>query len=610
MNAKTCGLAASLLAGFLWTSGPCAAASSLKLSGELSGSVKDPAGIPQMGASILLFNRYDRLIEKTLSTATGQFSFSALTPDLYSIRITLASFVPAVKNNISIQPGMKSILAINLATMLSSIEIISTGPSTRALMGDDWIWVLRSSMTSRPVLRMLPGIDISDPADRARARMGTSAPAAIFSDTRGVVKLSSGESNPFSSTGNQPDLGTTFALATSLYGNNNLRFTGNIGYAVNSATPAAGFRTSFSRGEGSGPEVKLTMQQFSLPARGFSPMIGGQGQENVPALRTMSLTMLDRIDIAEKILLEYGASLDTVSFMDRLNYLSPFARLSFNFDSKGTFAMAYSSGMPPVELLGSGKGASKEDNASLRQDMSALTMFPRVSVRNSTPYVQRTQTMELGYKVSEGSRTYSVGVYREQVANGALTMNAPSNFYEQGELLPELSSSSSVFNIGRYARTGMMASVTQTVGENLSVTMAYGDGGTLRTDGRKLMTNDPEELRGMIHRAQHQWVMGRVAGTLPVTGTKFVTSYEWTDYRSLSPGHVYLVQKFYPEAGLNVRIKQPIPQFAGLPGRLEATAEFRNMLAQGYLPISTTDNRKLILTNSPRAVRGGVSFIF
>jgi hypothetical protein len=66
----------------------------------------------------------------------------------------------------------------------------------------------------------------------------------------------------------------------------------------------------------------------------------------------------------------------------------------------------------------------------------------------------------------------------------------------------------------------------------------------------------------------------------------------------------------YPEAGLNVRIKQPIPQFCGLPGRLEATAEFRNMLAQGYLPITAADNRRLILTNSPRAVRGGVSFTF
>jgi hypothetical protein len=348
------------------------------------------------------------------------------------------------------------------------------------------------------------------------------------------------------------------------------------------------------------------VQQFSLPAHGLSPILGGQAQDNVPGLRTMSLTLLDHVDITDSINLEYGASLDSVTFMDRLNYISPFARLSYQLGDKGTVAVAYSSGMPPADLVASGKDA----DASLQQDVSALTMFPRVSVRNGTPAVQRTQTMEAGYRITEGTRTYSVGFYHETVGNGALTIAAPSGFYASGELLPELSSVNSVFNIGNYSRNGMMASVTQAVGENYAITLAYGDGGTLRTEGRKLVTNNPDELRGMIHPAQHQWLMGRVSGTLPVTGTKFVSSYEWTDYRSLMPGHVYLVQKIYPEAGMNVRIRQPIPQIAGLPGRLEATAEFRNMLAQGYLPIATTDNRQLILTNSPRAVRGGVSFIF
>jgi hypothetical protein len=48
----------------------------------------------------------------------------------------------------------------------------------------------------------------------------------------------------------------------------------------------------------------------------------------------------------------------------------------------------------------------------------------------------------------------------------------------------------------------------------------------------------------------------------------------------------------------------------GIPGRLEATAEMRNMLAQGYLPITTAGGRRMLLTHTPRAVRGGLSFIF
>jgi hypothetical protein len=42
---------------------------------------------------------------------------------------------------------------------------------------------------------------------------------------------------------------------------------------------------------------------------------------------------------------------------------------------------------------------------------------------------------------------------------------------------------------------------------------------------------------------------------------------------------------------------------------MEALADIRNLLAQGYLPIHSGQNQA-ILTNSPRGLRGGLSFIF
>ena len=170
----------------------------------------------------------------------------------------------------------------------------------------------------------------------------------------------------------------------------------------------------------------------------------------------------------DKIDLEYGASLDSVAFIDRLNYVSPFARLNYHVSESGTLGVGYSSGAPPVDLV------TSSDKDSLQEDMAALTLFPRVSLRDSSAYVQRTQTFEVGYRYVKGSRTYTVGAYRETVANGALTMSAPSDFYDGGDLLPELSSNSSVFNIGNYSRMGYMASVSQTLDEN------YGHAGIWR----------------------------------------------------------------------------------------------------------------------------------
>jgi len=321
----------------------------------------------------------------------------------------------------------------------------------------------------------------------------------------------------------------------------------------------------------------------------------------------MSLTFIERTEILDGVDVEYGASLDSVTFIDRLNYISPFARLTYHPSGKSKLQIGYSSGAPPLELLQS----QNETEADLHRDVMALAVLPRVSLRAGQALVQRTQNLEIGYEIQAGSRTVSLAAYRESVGNGALTMSTPDGFYMTGDLLPELSSSSSVFNIGQYERYGYSATVAQQFGEAYSAAMSYGRGGVLTTDDNAVMTaGDADELRSLIRRAQRQWIRGSVSGEAPVTGTRFAASYEWSGSRSLTPGHVYLTQRLYPETGLNVRVRQPLPMWGGLPGRVEATAEFRNMLAQGYLPISLADSRRLVLAHSPRAVRGGLSFIF
>ena len=95
-----------------------------------------------------------------------------------------------------------------------------------------------------------------------------------------------------------------------------------------------------------------------------------------------------------------------------------------------------------------------------------------------------------------------------------------------------------------------------------------------------------------------------------MVGTHFSASYGWMDTGTLMPVRVSLTQQHgSPQAGLNLSVRQPIPS-GGLPGRLEAVGELRNLMAQGYLPMTTGSGRSVLLTNSPRAVRGGLSFIF
>ena len=76
---------------------PVRAGSPPALSGGILGQVKNVGGIAQMGATVLLYDRYDQLVRRALSNEQGKFAFDQLTPDSYSIRVTLASFVPAFR---------------------------------------------------------------------------------------------------------------------------------------------------------------------------------------------------------------------------------------------------------------------------------------------------------------------------------------------------------------------------------------------------------------------------------------------------------------------------------------------------------------------------------
>src|SRR5579872_4133149 len=104
---------------------PSPAIAPAKLSGGISGTVHDAIGVPQMGATVLLFTHEDRLFARLLTDEKGNFSFLSLMPDVYSLRVTLRSYVPVFRDNIVVQPGMRSVLNVNLTTLFSTIQLIT-----------------------------------------------------------------------------------------------------------------------------------------------------------------------------------------------------------------------------------------------------------------------------------------------------------------------------------------------------------------------------------------------------------------------------------------------------------------------------------------------------
>jgi hypothetical protein len=590
---------ASVVLGFACFAapGPVVGASSIGLSGAISGFVTDGAGVPQMGAAVMLFNRQDRLFEKVFTDEKGLFSFTGLIPDTYSIRVTLASFVPAIKSNILVQPGIRSILNVSMATLFSSIHLMYPTEHP-AFMSDDWKWALRTASSTRPVLRLLPQVAMEEPKPHK----------PVFSDTRGLLMFSAGDGAMISGFGSSADMGTAFALATSLFGSNQLQFAGNVGSGAQSGVPSASFRTTYNRSVGpASPEVSVTMRELFLPGRVGAAIFGAEN--GIPVVRSLSANFQDHTQISDALSVQYGISMDSISFMDHIGYLSPYARLTYSLGHNGDIEFDYTSGNARPDLAGD-SGNSEESDNRLQRDIGALGQFPLISLRGGRAEVQRGEDFELGYSRTVGSRKYAVSIYREAITNLALNIASPDGFLPSGDVLPDFFSGTSIFDAGNFSSTGLLASITQRLGDHVSATAIYGSMGALTAAGGELVSNNPDELRSMIRSGRQNSVTTRVDATSPWTGTHIVASYQVADSRWAVPGHMYSTGSLRPEPGFNLNIRQPIPGLSCLPWRMEATADIRNLLAQGYLPISAANGSRLVLMQNPRMFRGGLSFIF
>jgi hypothetical protein len=574
-----------LALGVFCLAGAGFAAPPMKTAGVIGGSVSNPAGVPQLGATVQLYDRQERPIQRVLTDSQGKFQFVSLPPDRYSVKVTMAAFFPAIEKNILVQPGTQSLLAVHLSSFLSTVQISYPPLDKGSLLTDDWKWVLRTATATRPVMRFVTGNDPAPP---------------FFSETRGMLTVSAGEGGTSTGVANQADMGTAFALSTSILGANNLQVSGNFGYGSQTGVPATAFRTAYSRETMSGsPQVALTIRQLYLAGR-----LGPAGAETaLPMLRSYSASFDDHTKLNDDITLKYGVTMDTVTFLDRLNYLSPYARLTYDLGGGSELDVTFTSGNARPELAG-----QPSRNADLQQDLTAIGQFPLLSVMNSRTHVQRGEEYEATYLRKVGSRTYSITGDREAVSNAALSVLGPVSGVAGMDILPDVFSNASILNAGNFKSWGYNAAVSQNIGEYVTVTMMYGGEGALTVENGPLVTGSPEELRSMLREAERHMATARVTATLPWTKTHVVANYQWSSNdRWATPGNLYSTQPDRSMPGLNVSVHQPLPGFAR---RVEATADLRNMLAQGYFPMGMANGQQITVIETPRTLRGGLAFTF
>ena len=412
-------------------------------------------------------------------------------------------------------------------------------------------------------------------------------PTLRDAENRTVLQFSGGMGRS-SVAGSEADFNTSFTVANNPFQNTSVLLSGNLGFERH--TPAAAFRGVLQRElpNGSTPEVAVTLRQIFLPTT-----FGGPGSaEN---LQSVTLSAGDQLEFAGSFRLEYGFLYDSVRFLDRMNTFSPYGRLLYQPGPSSSVQIYFTEAAPQRRQPGTDR---------LRQEASQLAVFPRLSVRDGSPTVQRGRHLEVSFQRKLGASTVAgAGVYRDEISN--LTLNTVANGEPPlPDLFPDVFTEQYSFNSGNYHASGVRVAVQQTFSEQLQSTFAYSYGGALVPERNVLYTQSPDELRSILKMHRRHALAAKLSANIPVTQTRVFAAYKWVLGPSVAPFDIYDQSLAYAEPHLNILVRQPLPSLVVLPGRLEALADFRNLLAQGYVPIITADGKRLLLVqNLPQLPR-------
>jgi hypothetical protein len=131
----------------------------------------------------------------------------------------------------------------------------------------------------------------------------------------------------------------------------------------------------------------------------------------------------------------------------------------------------------------------------------------------------------------------------------------------------------------------------------------YSYAGALAPDGAP----NAQFLRDSLDTQYRHAFASRVSARIPSVDTKLTVSYKWLSGPTVSQQDAFGESVYHIDPYLGLQIRQPLPRV--FPCHMEVGADIGNLLAQGYLPISTSRGN-VVAVPAYRYIRGGLSLEF
>ncbi len=543
--------------------------------GTLTGTVVDPAGVPQMGASVSILSEGARASSEPLSLLSnerGAFSAARLLPGLYSVRVTLAGFLPAVERHVRVEPNLTTLLKIELGSVFSSLDRLRRRPGQET-DPDEWAWVLRSSTSTRSVLRWVDGEVLDAGESTFSERYAASRPTARF-------ELTAGARRP-GSVSNLADAAGSAIAYDQRIGFGRLVLAGQMSYERSASAGIAAMWLP-SGDLGVGPETTLVLRQAQL----------GPGRDSFRGVR---IEHNNQLALGDNFLLRYGAEYFLVSLGPSAASIRPLGELDWRISPEWSASFTVAS-RPWAHAHG-------RENA-LQSSLEELDAFPTLLVRNGRPVLEGGWHEEISVRRQFGENaSLSAAVFSDTSQHTAVFgrggLSGPDVFQD-------FYSSAFAYDGGSAGGLGSRVAYRHKLSDDSELVLVYAWAPALAVDDSAATAG--LDLRDTLISRQRHSVAARASTRLPRFGTRVAASYKWTRGPFVSRQDAFGEVTYQVDPFLNLSLRQPLPGSI-FSGRWEALADFRNLLAQGYVPVNTPDGQVLLIP-AFRSFRGGLSFQF
>ncbi|MGH9711905.1 MAG: carboxypeptidase-like regulatory domain-containing protein [Candidatus Acidiferrales bacterium] len=542
--------------------------------GKLSGVVIDAAGTPQLGATVLVSSedlRSASLVE-LLTNDRGRFAAETLPAGSYSIKVTLAGFLPAIEQHIQISSQHTTLLEIVMGSVFSSLEKLRRAPD-QPLPSDEWIWVLRSSSATRPVLRWQDGEIVIEPGAPPQMEI------AQRRGNHGRFDLVTGADHPGSISNLADSPGTAFAYDMGLGSHGQLLLAGQFSYE--GASPSGGFVTEWlPSGEmGAGSVTSIIVRESRLGPGG-------------PTFRGLRASHENQFTVGDRVSIRYGSDYVMAGLVGTTMAVRP----------RGEIAVQLSRSWQASALVAASPWQNSDGASSAIQSaMNSLDDFPTLMMRDGRPVLENGMHEEIAIEHAlSKDASITAAVFHDRSTHTAVFGRGAVS---SSDYLQDYFSDVFAYDAGNSASLGARAAYQQKLGDNLSTALVYSYAGALAPNEDAIEA----ALRTQLATRYRHSLAARVSTTIPKSGTKVSASYKWISGPVVSHQDAFGESLYHLDPFMSMEIRQSLPSF--FPGHMQALADFGNLFAQGYVPITTGDGR-VMLVPSYRYFRGGLSIQF